>query len=36
MKVVYQASQVVGIHGMFVEALNDNAKNSTFDWVLYS
>ena len=27
MKVVYQASQAVGIHGMFVEALNDNAKN---------
>ncbi|EOM7028989.1 GNAT family N-acetyltransferase [Escherichia coli] len=26
MKVVYQASQAVGIHGMFVEALNDNAK----------
>lgn len=26
MKVVYQASQAVGIHGMFVEALNDKAK----------
>jgi len=26
MKVVYQASQAVGIHGMFVEALNDQAK----------
>lgn len=26
MKVVYQASQAVGIHGMFVEVLNDNAK----------
>jgi ribosomal protein S18 acetylase RimI-like enzyme len=26
MKVVYHASQAVGIHGMFVEALNDNAK----------
>ncbi|EJP7814070.1 GNAT family N-acetyltransferase [Escherichia coli] len=26
MKVVYQASQAVGIHGLFVEALNDNAK----------
>lgn len=26
MKVVYFASQAVGIHGMFVEALNDNAK----------
>ena len=26
MKVVYQASQAVGIHGMFVEALNDNAQ----------
>ncbi|HAU2961082.1 TPA: GNAT family N-acetyltransferase, partial [Salmonella enterica subsp. diarizonae] len=26
MKVVYQASQAVDIHGMFVEALNDNAK----------
>jgi GNAT superfamily N-acetyltransferase len=27
MKVVYHASQAVGIHGMFVEALNDEAKN---------
>lgn len=27
MKVVYRASQAVGIHGMFVEALNANAKN---------
>lgn len=26
MKIVYQASQAVGIHGMFVEALNVNAK----------
>ena len=26
MRVVYQASQAVGIHGMFVEALNDNVK----------
>ncbi|XTZ38628.1 GNAT family N-acetyltransferase [Salmonella enterica] len=26
MKVVYLASQAVGIHGLFVEALNDNAK----------
>lgn len=26
MKVVYHASQAVGIYGMFVEALNDNAK----------
>ncbi|HDF2341370.1 TPA: N-acetyltransferase [Morganella morganii] len=26
LKVVYQASRAVGIHGMFVEALNDNAK----------
>lgn len=26
MRVVYQASQAVGIHGMFVKALNDNAK----------
>ncbi|EGD1407072.1 GNAT family N-acetyltransferase [Salmonella enterica] len=26
MKVVYQASQAVGIHGLFIEALNDNAK----------
>lgn len=26
MKVVYLASQAVGIHGMFVEALNENAK----------
>lgn len=27
MKVVYQASQAVGIHGMFVEALNSKAKH---------
>ncbi|WP_407715020.1 MULTISPECIES: GNAT family N-acetyltransferase [Enterobacter] len=27
MKVVYHASQAVGIHGMFVEALSDDAKN---------
>lgn len=26
MKVVYNAAQAVGIHGMFVEALNDKAK----------
>jgi Acetyltransferase (GNAT) family. len=26
MKVGYQASQAVGVHGMFVDALNDNAK----------
>ncbi|MCK6911858.1 GNAT family N-acetyltransferase [Enterobacter roggenkampii] len=26
MKVVYHASQAVGIHGMFVEALSDDAK----------
>lgn len=26
MKVVYLASQAVGVHGMFVDALNDNAK----------
>lgn len=26
MKVVYRASQAVDIHGMLVEALNDNAK----------
>lgn len=26
MKVVYGASQAVGVHGMFVEALNDRAK----------
>lgn len=26
MKVVYHATQAVGIHGMFVEALNDKAK----------
>jgi len=26
MKVVYGASQAVGVHGLFVEALNDNAK----------
>jgi predicted GNAT family N-acyltransferase len=26
MKVVYQASQAVGIHGRFVEALKDNAR----------
>jgi len=26
MKVVYKASQAVGVHGMFVDALNDKAK----------
>ena len=26
MKIVYQASQAVGVHGMFVDALNDKAK----------
>jgi len=26
MKVIFGASQTVGIHGMFVEALNDNAR----------
>ncbi len=27
MKTVYQASFAVGIHGLFVDALNDKAKN---------
>ena len=27
MKVVFAASQAVGIHGLFVEALNDSARN---------
>lgn len=26
MKIVWQASQAVGVHGMFVDALNDSAK----------
>lgn len=27
MKVVFMASQAVGVHGLFVDALNDHAKN---------
>ncbi|ROP49905.1 acetyltransferase (GNAT) family protein [Enterobacter sp. BIGb0383] len=27
MKIVYGASQAVGVHGLFVEALNENAKS---------